>query len=165
MQARNFRFVQPLAFDDNTHSNPTFPQEYSLVETKRLKPGAIKDLVFKTADRGVGGPPYQSVTTQYATAFLPLTPQAVASDRRGPRIDGIVASNTSPQLFGRYEMPRNRRMLSQNRPHAKANLFGDGILLFDRLGTPGVQQLNTRHPGKFSRYQIAGPLGPANGDI
>ena len=163
--ARNFNFVQALGFGNQAHSNPSFPQEWALSEIRRLTPDAIKDLVIKAADRGVGGAPFHSVASQFATAFLPLTDQAVQSDGRGPTIPGNQASTNNPQQFGRYEMPRDRRMLSQNRSHVNSNLFGDGILLFDRLGIPGVQQLNPAHPGKISRYQVAGPRGPQQGGV
>ena len=38
--ARDFHYVQPLSFGDQTNSNPTFPQEWALAELKRLTPAA-----------------------------------------------------------------------------------------------------------------------------
>ena len=149
---------------DQTHSNPTFPQEYTLAETKRLTPDAIRELVIKAADRGVGGAPYYSVRAQFPGVVLPLNPDAVRSDGRGPSIPSHIA-NVDPQNFRRYEMPRNRRMLAQNNQVDNYNLRGDGIVLYDRMGTPGVQQLNPTEPGKFSRYQVAGPGGPQQGGV
>jgi len=157
--ARDFHYVQPLSFGDQTNSNPTFPQEWALAELKRLTPAAIKELVIKALDRGVGGPPYHSVPAARAVTYLPLTAQAVASDGRGPVIPGLHSSVQNPQQIGRYELPRTRHMLAGGlvlgRPQQRADLRGDGILLFDRMGTPGVSQLNPTQPGKISRYQVA----------
>jgi hypothetical protein len=147
--ARDFHYVQPLSFGDQTNSNPTFPQEWALAELKRLTPAAIKELVIKAADRGVGGQPFHTLAALSPQAYLPLTNQAVAGDGRGASIPGGAAALNNPQLFGRYDMPMNRIHL------AESALHGDGVVLYDRMGTPGVNQLNPTQPGKISRYQVA----------
>lgn len=147
--ARDFHYVQPLSFGDQTNSNPTFPQEWALAELKRLTPAVLRELVTKAVDRGVGGPPYHTVSASVPRAYLPLTNQAVATDGRGATIPGAAQHLNNPQLFGRYEMPRNRLQLAQS------DLDGDGVVLYDRMGTPGVSQLNPTEPGKISRYQVA----------
>ena len=146
----NFNTVQALNIPQTPqgaeHSNTTFPQQWTLASAERLTPTMMRELERAMADRGVGGAPFYTYATQ--TARVDLAKQ-------------LLPPNMLYQahLANRYEMPRNRRELF-DRSRRRSDIYGDGTLLFDPLGTPGVVQNIGSRPAKVSRYQIAGAKGP-----
>ena len=150
----------PTTPQEAQYSNTMFPQEWVLADVERIKsqgnrtvPSEIRELERVMRDRGVGGPPY----------YAPI--QAV----QVPRAD-LATQPLQPyplyqaHLARRYEMPRNRKELAEG-SRRRSDVYGEGTLLFDPLGTPGVPQPDRTLPGKVSRYQIAGVEGPQQGGV
>ena len=119
-----------------------------------------------------GGPSFQV----YVTADVILL-VAIALHRAVLALRGEAAADASPFVpFYRIAREGAKQAAASDGAPPPQSCSQGGCCALRALRSPERGQrahrrtaqqrgLNTRHPGKFSRYQIAGPLGPANGDI
>ena len=150
--ARNFNFGQVLNFGDGEGSTAEFPQEWKLAEWKRLTPKVQKDLRQTMLELGgVYWEPHPELAiAHHGPNVVKQDPYVTLPLKKGAAVSVVTPREvyTVNDSWRRYDVPTNRRELSTGPIH------GPGVVLFDRPGT--VQAIHEAHPGKMSRYHIAG---------